>query len=304
MTMRHEALLYANDGDYLAGARDFVEAGLAAAEPVLVAVPDGRLDLLRRGLNGAGGRVRFVDMAQVGRNPGRIIPGLLHAFVAEHAGRRVRMIGEPIWPGRPADAYPRCVQHEAMINLALADRPATILCPYDAQRLEPEALADAARTHPVLVQAGTRRTSSGYATPEAVMAAYNRPLPEPPTPPAVLIFDSGELPVVRQFVGDVAVRASLPPERVDDLLVAVNELATNAVTHGRGPATLRVWHEDDSLVCEVRDGGEMTNLLAGRIPPPHTSEGGRGLMLVNLLCDLVHIHTRRASTTVRLHMAR
>ncbi|GAA4684417.1 anti-sigma factor RsbA family regulatory protein [Phytohabitans rumicis] len=303
MIMRHEAMFYADDEDYLVGVREFIDGGLAAGDPVLVAVPAPRLQLIRRALGAAASRVRLLDMARAGRNPGRIIPAVLHAFVSEHAGRWARIIGEPIWPGRPADVYPRCVQHEALINLALADRRATILCPYDIAGLEPAAVADAVRTHPFLVESGTRRASDGYTAPESVVASFNRPLPEPSDPPAVLIFDTGELPAVRRFVVTIAELAGMRDERLDDLLVAVNELATNAVTHGLGPATLRVWRDGDGLVCEVRDGGQMTDVLAGRIPPAHHSEGGRGLMLVNLLSDAVHIHTLRTSTTVRFHMA-
>lgn len=307
MVMRHEALFYASDGDYVDGIAQFVDGGARAGEPVLVAVPAPRLDLLSRALTGLGhGEVRYVDLVEAGRNPGRIIPAVLHAFLDEHPGRRVRMVGEPIWPGRPADIYPRCVQHEALINLALADRPAAILCPYDARRLAPQVLSDALRTHPVVVQAGVRRGSNRYAQPEAVVAAFNRPLPEPSTPVAALIFDGGELPVVRRFVREHAARAGLPPDRVNDLLVAVNEVATNALMHGRGPATLRLWQDERGVACEVRDRGEPARalLLAGRLPPALDSEHGRGLMLANLLCDAVHVHAGPDATTVRLHMPR
>lgn len=303
MTMRHEALLYGDDRDYVAGIRQFVDGGARAGEPVLVAVPAPRLALLRRELPDP---VRFVDMTEAGRNPGRIIPAVLHAFIEEHPGARVRIVGEPIWPGRPADIYPRCVQHEALINLALADRPAAIMCPYDTRGLAPEAVDDALRTHPVVVESGVRRGSPRYAEPEAVVAAFNRPLPEPHTPPAVLIFGAGELAAVRRFVREHGARAGLPPDRVDDLLIVVNELATNALVHGRGPGTLRLWPDDDGVMCEVLDRGRPAGalLLAGRVPPALYSEHGRGLVLVNLLCDAVHVHAGPDATAVRLHVLR
>jgi anti-sigma regulatory factor (Ser/Thr protein kinase) len=84
--------------------------------------------------------------------------------------------------------------------------------------------------------------------------------------------------------------------------VAVNEIATNAVIHGGGPGTLRVWSERGSVVCEVSDPGQLIDPLAGRIPPAPDSEHGRGLLMVNLLCDLVRMYTHDASTTIRLHM--
>ncbi|MBO4210171.1 anti-sigma factor RsbA family regulatory protein [Micromonospora echinofusca] len=301
--LRHEALFYTGDSDYVAGVGGFVTAGLAAAEPALIAVPGHRLDLLRP-LVGADAPVTFVDMTEAGRNPGRIIPGVLHAFLDRHRDRSVRIVGEPIWPGRSAVEYPRCVQHEALINIAFADRPAVILCPYDAVGLDEVALTDAARTHPVLVRDGVTTTSPHYTTPEAVVDGFNRPLAAPDGPVADLRFDATGLSAARALVGAAATGAGLSPERVDDLRIAVTELATNALTHAPTPATLRVWVEPAALVCEVTGASVLTDRLAGRIPPSHRSDRGRGLVLVNQLCDLVEIHTDEGSTTIRLHLTR
>src|SRR4051812_36058813 len=92
----HEGLLYRGTEEYLAGTVPFVAEAVAPGEPVLVAVPGANLELIRSALDGAAARVRFADMAVAGRNPGRIIPWVLHAFLVEHAGRRSRVVGEPI----------------------------------------------------------------------------------------------------------------------------------------------------------------------------------------------------------------
>ncbi|GAA1803576.1 sensor histidine kinase [Planosporangium flavigriseum] len=301
-SFQHEVLVYGTPDELIAGTVPFVREGLDAGEPVLVAAPPASLEPIRSALGGSAAGVRFVDMTEEGRNPGRIIPGVLHAFVGEYAPKRVRVIGEPIWAGRSAAEYPACVQHEALINLAFADYDAAILCPYDGRRLTEAALADAERTHPVVVTCAGRRDSAAYAAPESVVAAFNRPLADPATPPATLVFDADDLPAVRRFVAAHAGRAGLAPNRIADLAVAVNEVATNAVIHGGGPGTLRVWPERGSLLCEVSDPGQLTDPLAGRIPPGLDSEHGRGLLLVNYLCDLVRVHTDATSTTVRLHM--
>ncbi|MEV0394797.1 sensor histidine kinase [Polymorphospora rubra] len=297
----HEALFYTGDDDYLAATVPFVEEGLAAGEPVLIAVPTYGLGLLRR-FDGVDG-VRLLDMVRAGRNPARIIPGVLHAFVAGH-GSPVRVVGEPVWPGRAAADYPRCVQHEALVNIAFANHPVRMLCPYDAARLDLDVLADAASTHPVLMRGGDRQPSLGYTRPERIVDAFNRPLPEPTTATTVLVFETAGLCGVRGLLVALATEAGLPPDRVTDLRIAVNELATNAVASAAGPAVLRVWTEPDALVCEITGSSVLTDRLAGRIPPPHTTERGRGLVLVNLLCDLVHVHTTEDSTTVRLLMDR
>ncbi len=299
---RHEGLVYQDTADYLAGTVPFVQAAVDADEPALVAVPAGNLALIRDELGASAEKVRFADMTKAGRNPFRIIPWVLNAFINEHAGRPVRIIGEPIWAGRTADEYPVCVQHEALINHAFTGRDATILCPYDARRLEPSVLADAERTHPIMVDRNGVRTSSAYAGAAPVVADFNRPLAEPTSAVASLIFDH-RLSSVRGFVTDCATAAGLGHERIADLLIAANEIATNAITHGQVPGQLRCWSQGGNLVCEISDRGQITDLLGGRTPPGPDSDHGRGLLLAYYLCDLVQIHSDAAGTTIRLHMA-
>ncbi len=172
----HPVLFYRGEEQYAAGTVPFLRDGLNAGEAVAVAVPGPHLDLIRAGLGAGADGVRFLDMTEVGRNPGRIIPGVLRAFADAHADRRVRIIGEPVWPGRSAVEYPACVQHEALTNSAFADRDVTILCPYDADRLAPGVLADARATHPVLIDGDARLPSPAY-DPQGAIARYNEPLP-------------------------------------------------------------------------------------------------------------------------------
>ncbi|MEV7734945.1 anti-sigma factor RsbA family regulatory protein [Streptomyces sp. NPDC088921] len=299
----HPALLYRDEREYLAGVVPFVRKALAAGEPVAVAVPTENLRLLKAEI-GAGEPVRFLDMREAGRNPGRIIPGVLRAFAdAQPPGTRVRIVGEPIWAGRSATEYPACVQHEALINAAFQGRPVSILCPYDTRRLAPQAVADAYATHPVVVDAGSgREEQSGRYDFEAVHARYNAPLPPAPDVPSHA-FVADVLGEIRHFATDAAARYGLVRPRLDDLALAVAELTTNSVVHGGGSGLLRVWAEDGHVVCEVRDRGHLTDLLAGRRPPSRDQHGGRGLLMVNLVADLVRVHTGPEGSTVRCWFA-
>ncbi|MFG2373211.1 anti-sigma factor RsbA family regulatory protein [Streptomyces sp. NPDC048504] len=300
----HPALFYRGEEQYTAGTVPFVHAGLAAGEAVAVAVPGPQLNLIRAGLGSSAVGVRFLDMTEVGRNPGRIIPGVLRAFADAHAdrGSRVRIIGEPIWPGRTAVEYPACVQHEALINSAFRGREVTILCPYDADRLEPDVLADAHATHPVVIDEGAQLPSGTY-DPQRVIARYNEPLPHPPGA-ASIVFDVGELPKSRYFAVQEAERLGLAGARLQDLTLAVAELTTNSVLHGGGSGTLRIWAEGERIVCEVHDHGRLTDPLAGRRPPSRDQPGGRGLLLVHYVADLVRVHTAPDGTTIRFYLAR
>ncbi|MGW4568033.1 anti-sigma factor RsbA family regulatory protein [Streptomyces sp. NPDC004561] len=304
----HPALFYGDTQQYLAGTVPFVRAALAAGEPVAVAVPGENLRLIRGELGGDGDGVRFLDMREAGRNPGRIIPGVLRAFAdAQPPGRRVRIIGEPVWAGRGPAEYPACVQHEALINAAFRGREVTVLCPYDTARLDERALADAQATHPVVVTGGAAavRPSAAY-DPEGVVARYNEPLPPAPgTGPEVLAlaFDEHSLSAVRHLATEHGAGLGLAGAGLENLALITAELTTNSVIHGGGTGTFTVWPEDGEVLCEVRDRGRLTDPLAGRRPAARDQRGGRGLLLVNLVADLVRTHTGPDGTTIRCHLA-
>ncbi|PSL52837.1 anti-sigma regulatory factor (Ser/Thr protein kinase) [Saccharothrix carnea] len=299
----HEALFYRDDEQFLAGTVPFVRDGLAAGEPVLVAVPQRGIDLVRRALGGQAEQVEFLDLRRAGRNPGRIIPGVLAAFTdnASTTGR-VRIVGEPIWPERTELEYPACVQHEALINTAFEDRAAWILCPYDTANLTPAAVRDAETTHPVVVEGQQRRQSVGYREPFLVAEEFNRPLPAPPPDAVVRRFDLDGLATTRRLVAAFATDTGLSTDQVEDLVLAVNELTTNSVVHGGGFGTLVLWREGGAVVCEVRDAGRLANPMVGRRNPGVSTHGGYGVMLVNLLCDLVRVHAHEDGTSIRVYV--
>ena len=298
----HPALFYEGTDQYIAGTVPFLREGLDAGEPAAVAAPPDRLELIREGLGErAAAQVRFVDMTRAGRNPGRIIPGVLRKFAdAQPGARRVRIIGEPIWQGRSADEYPACVQHEALINAAFTGRAVTILCPYDAGQLRKQALRDALATHPVVIDAGGQTSSTSYG-PEEIIARYNEPLLAP-SDAAVCAFAARTLPATRDFAVSQARSMGMSGVSLGDLELAVAELTTNSVVHGAGSGTLRIWAESGRAVCEVHDGGQLTDPLAGRRPPNPTQPGGRGLLLVHQLAELVRIHTGPEGTTIRCYL--
>src|SRR5688500_3772766 len=94
---RHEALFYGDSDEYLAGTVPFAQEALVADEPLLIAVGAEKRRLLEGALGAEAQRAAFVDMAVLGRNPGRII-SVWHDFVDRHSGRYLRGIGEPVWP--------------------------------------------------------------------------------------------------------------------------------------------------------------------------------------------------------------
>ena len=300
----HEALLYAGEDEFVDATASFIREGVEAGEPVLVVVGVGKIARLREELNGHADAVLFADMADVGANPARIIPAW-QRFIADHlrADRPVRGIGEPIWAGRGRDELVECQRHERLLNLAFADAPAwRLLCPYDTTTLDGRVIAEALRSHPIVVRKGKRVTSDQYCGLTGPARPFDLPLPDPPLGTPVLAFDGSHLAGSRQFVSRRAADAGLSPARAYDLVLAVNEVLTNSIRHGGSSGTLRIWQEDDRLVCEIEDRGRLSDPLADRRRPDPEQPNGRGLWMANQLCDLVQLRSPAHGTIVRLHM--
>ncbi len=302
----HEALLYADMDEYLAGTLSFIHEGLEASEPILVVVGAPKIAALKARLGAGAGRVQFRDMVEVGANPARIIPAW-NEFVESHAGagRPFRGIGEPIYPERSAAELIECQRHEALLNVAFDDGPAwRLLCPYNTTALSLDVIEEAHRSHPYVAYDHRYAASGLY--PEVVTAGapFTAPLPEPPAIRATLAFHGTGLRAVRRLVSMQAARAGFTSQPIADLVLAADEIASNSIEHGGGSGTLRVWCDGDVLVCEVRDGGHFDDPLADRRRPASGQDGGRGLWLANQLCDLVQVRSFPTGTTVRLHMHR
>jgi serine/threonine-protein kinase RsbW len=126
-------------------------------------------------------------------------------------------------------------------------------------------------------------------------------------PPTLLsaLFDSNVIANVRHAVTRLSARAGLAGQRLDDFVLAVNEMMTNVVRHAGGSGALTLWCQDEALHCEVRDDGPgiPDEQLGRRRTPAALALGGRGLWLARTLCDSVTIITGPRGTTVRLAIA-
>lgn len=300
----HEALLYEGRDGFLAGTVPFIREASDRDEPVLVAVSAEKISLLREALGDRAEDVRFADMAELGRNPGRIIPAW-QDFLTDHGrtGRPIRGIGEPIWAGRGAAELVECQLHESLLNVAFSDVEGfRLLCPYDVAALDAGVVHEACCSHPAVADGGDPHPSHHYRDGRELLAPFDLPLPTPPAAAEVLGFDRDGVRDVRRIVALQAGQAGLPRGRADDLVLAASEIAANSVLHGGGRGVLRVWRAEDAIVCEVRDRGQIDDALAGRHSPRPGQLGGRGLWLANQVCDLVQLRSSRGSTVVRLRM--
>jgi anti-sigma regulatory factor (Ser/Thr protein kinase) len=297
----HQLLVYAGNREFVKAAGSFIRDAVSAGEPILVMVGAEKIDALRSVLGDADG-VYFADVAQVGRNPARIIPAW-QDFVTRHGGggRRLRGITEPVWPGRRAAEVVECQRHEALLNVAFADSSTFwLVCMYDRVGLDAAVINAAYRSHPFA--SGQRWECAQYRGNAGWPDPFAGELPVPSSRPLEVEFRDGRLTGLRRLVYEQAGGMGLDPARTDDLVLAVSEVAANSLRHGGGRGVLRVWREDTVLICEMSDGGRIGDVFAGRVRPGTGQDSGRGLWIVNQLCDLVQVRSSVAGTVIRLHM--
>ena len=124
--------------------------------------------------------------------------------------------------------------------------------------------------------------------------------------PAVLDqrFDAGSLSALRASTQACAAQAGMPAERATDLVIALHELAANAVRHGAGSGRLRIWDHAGALYCRVDDdgsadgpprpigAGSASQNLADRWP----REPGHGLWLARQVADQLTLHADSRGT--------
>jgi len=303
---RHEAFLYSREDELVTAATAFAQGAIVYDEPMLVMLGAAKLDRVRAALGDDAHRIRCEDITDLGTNPARHIP-LWQEFLDDNGGghKPIRGIGEPIGPGSCGPDLDEREHHEALANIAFADAPLFwVLCPYDVTSLDDDVVARACTSHPVLRNGDAARVNPRYQSPRGPDGdtGWGAALVPSPVEAAAMGYALENLHQLRAFVGVRSLHLGLGGERVDDLVLSVNELASNSIRYADGTGMFRIWRDHATIVCEVEDVGHITDPLAGRRSPRTYGDTSRGLWVVNQLCDLVQIRSSPAGTVIRLHM--
>lgn len=265
----------------------------------MVALPPEQRALLTASV-GEPRLVRFVDMTEIGRNPSRIIPAVIE-FVQEAGGRPCRFLGHPLWPGRTVAEIDEVMRHEALIEPALSWYPILILSMYERASTPAASPVPPALPLSSPPPAGTAGKTSFGVDLGTILSEEQWPL-GPPAPHGVFMpFGLEDLAAVRAQVHRGAERAGIQAQKIDDIVLAANEVVSNSVRYGGGEGTLAMWVQSGSVICEVFDSGVITDPLVGRYPPGPDLEA-KGLWLVNQLCDLVQVRSGAEGTRIRLRV--
>ncbi len=300
----HHSLIFHSPEEFLAAAVPFLRDGIAVDAPVVAVLGEQHRRLATDVLGVDAGAVEWADPADWYGYPTH---ALQHAreFTARQGDRagQARLLGEPVWAGHSLLERTEWARYEALINVAFPGVAA--VCAYDARAVDQATLAAVAHTHPNGLTGTTVRPSPDYVDPAVYLQRCDtQALPAAPADTTALLF-SDELRAVRRRVRAAANEARIEPDRAADLVMAVNEAATNALEHGGGRGVLRAWTTLDEVICEITNPtGTITDPFPGHLPPDPLAERGRGLWLIRQFTDLAEVRSDRDGVTVLMRMFR
>jgi hypothetical protein len=299
-SFRHEALLWRDADDYRDVLVPFIDEGIAAGEPVMVATVAEHEQWLRDGLGRVADEVRFVDIAQHARNPSRIMPVWQEFLDGAGRGQPVRGVGEPIWPGRRSEEIAEVQLLEALVNLAVdPGLPFWLVCPYDLGSLDPSVVDEARRSHPALLGTDGYRGSPSYGGRSHIESMFEAELEELTGASAAMTYDPSSVGRLYAFVVAQASSAGVSADRAVELAAASQRLAAGSLHRGATRGRLIIWDQADAVICELVDEVRLGDPLAGRRAP--LAADVDGLWYVNQHSDLFRLRSGAAGTTVRIY---
>jgi anti-sigma regulatory factor (Ser/Thr protein kinase) len=112
------------------------------------------------------------------------------------------------------------------------------------------------------------------------------------------VFDRRALYALRAAVQAHAAAAGMPDRRIDDVVIAVHEMAANVIQHGAGRGRLRMWRLPAALRFQVDDIGAPgapegpQDNVADRWP----FQEGHGLWLIRAVADQLNLFSGPGGT--------
>jgi anti-sigma regulatory factor (Ser/Thr protein kinase) len=302
--LMHTAVRHRTPAELASLLTPFIHEALQVGDPVYVSLPPSSLTALEAELGRDADRVRWTDATRWHPHPMRRLRAIreLVEGTERHGVGRLRLVGGCPMPPVAA-MVPEWERFDALLNVALAGMPVTVVCIYDESALPADVVDRAPWSHPLVGLSPAERSSS-YLEPERYLAHHRvPPVPVPAGAPSL----SGKVTAAaaRGFVRRALARSSgerppVPGDVVEDLALAVTELVTNAWQAGARSVAVTCWRSTGEIGAQVDDDGPgLTDPLAGYRWPDPASERGRGLWLARQLVDVVDVVAGLPGTSVQ-----
>ena len=283
---RHGLLVHDTDEELIEGTRAFVARGLDSGGEVLVHGSRDRVALLREAL-GTDPRLAYGFDDELYQAPMRTLFSYQRTLAERSEPTNLWVTGTvPL--GLDATQQAAWLRYESAVDDALGTYPFAALCTYDTRRRPASVIAGALATHRTVNVDLTDRDNPQYVEPGAFLAAPLAQRPEAPATQAcaaTVIHDFEHLSAGRDLVKVGAYRHSaVSPQTIEQFRVAVNEVTSNGLLHGRAPVRVSLWTDVGSLTCLVEDSGPgLADPMAGYRHPDGASS--MGLWVARQLVD-------------------
>jgi anti-sigma regulatory factor (Ser/Thr protein kinase) len=295
--LRHNALVYESQDEYLAVAVPFLTEGIEGGEGAIVAHTKPGLAVMREALGPVAAGVTFVDVSSAYTRPAQTL-AVYHAVFAQQLRKTatVRAVADVQFGPDPAE-LDLWTGYEAVFNCSFGHLPAWVLCSYDANGTPDPIIEGIWQTHLEVVDGDTWTRSGDYEDPAdllrrlmAVPAAVAdlRPIPF-----------GRDLEEFRERLARELVGEGVSEAKALDMLLAATEVAANAIEHGDGVKEVRVGRADGRFVCEIVDRGPgFDDPTAGYIAP--RPGVGRGLWVARQLTWQIEFFSSPDGFTARV----
>ncbi|WP_199439912.1 sensor histidine kinase [Umezawaea beigongshangensis] len=302
----HDGVFHRDDEELLAATAPFLLDGLEAGETAVVVCGKRCGDLLVDALP-RHDRLHLLAPSDVYERPAGAVANYQHVMerYARAGVSRVRVVVQLDHGGTPAE-WMEWSRFDAVLEHALGPYPMWIVCTYDRLRVPEPVLVAAALTHRHLRTGSTRTANPDHLDPAEFLrrTASGGPDPIESGPPVLDVADLRDLGELRGAVRRAALAGcAMPVHQVQEFVLAINEVATNALLHGRSPVGVRLWAAAGRLVCTVTDrGAGFDDPFAGYLPG--NDDGavhvGTGLFAARQVCDRVDFEHVADGFSVRL----
>lgn len=295
--LRHNALVYESQDEYLAVAVPFLTEGIEGGEGAIVAHTKPGLAVTREALGPVAAGVTFVDVSSAYTRPAQTL-AVYHAVFALQLRKTatVRAVADVQFGPDPAE-WDLWTGYEAVFNRSFGHLPAWVLCSYDTNGTPDPIIEGIWQTHPEVVDGDTWTRSGDYEDPADLL----RRLMAVPAPVAELrpIPFGRDLEEFRERLARELVGEGVSEAKALDMLLAATEVAANAIEHGDGVEEVRVGRADGRFVCEIVDRGPgFDDPTAGYIAP--RPGVGRGLWVARQLTWQIEFFSSPDGFTARV----
>jgi anti-sigma regulatory factor (Ser/Thr protein kinase) len=303
----HVAVLYGSDAQLRDLLLPYLAQALRRREHVLLVISVTAERVLRDALSDAADRAQWGGPGLSYDRLGRMF-GAFGDYLEQwcRAGVPAHIIGEPD-SDISAERLGQYLRHLSMANEVYAAYGCPMLFLWDERRYAPEVLVRVRQVHPFLLGNNGPMPNGEYRAPLDYLTAN---APSAPAVPRDLDLDmlldsAGGLAVLRRRLRTWGTATALNDRDIDDIVIAVDEIATNALEHGQPPARVRGWSTTDAVFLRIDDHGHTgIRETAGYVRPPINARRGRGIWMARHLADVLTTHHGPTGTTVAIRFPR